>query len=129
MEGTPWEPAENLNRVAPAGVSLVVTGCSQGPVGPLNSAGEKLSPRSVILPQHSQALLHKSICLDIYRFLLAKCLCNHWKYKLAHLLIDLDSGPHRNSWKCTNGQFSTWILKDIKSWPEHLVSYHYVQYF
>lgn len=42
--GTPREPAENLNRVAPAGVSLVVTGCSQGPVGLLNSAGEKLSP-------------------------------------------------------------------------------------
>lgn len=37
--GPPWEPAENLNRVAPAGVSLVVTGCSPGPPVPLNAAG------------------------------------------------------------------------------------------
>lgn len=82
--GTPWEPAENLNRVAPAGVSLVVTGCSQGPVGPLNSAGEKLSPgisHSASVFSHSSIRVFTWISID---FFLAKCLCNHWKYKLVH---------------------------------------------
>ena len=129
MVGTPWEPAENLNRVAPAGVSLVVTGCSQGPVGPLNSAGEKLSPgisHSASAFSHSAIRVFTWISID---FLLLNVFATTGSTNLCISVIDFDSAPHRNSWKGTNGQFSSWILKDVKSWLGHLLSYHYVQYF
>ena len=129
MVGTPWELAENLNRVAPAGVSLVVTGCSQGPVGPLNSAGEKLSPgisHSASAFSHSSIRVFTWISID---FFLLNVFATTGSTNLCILVIDLDSAPRRNSWKGTNGQFSSWILKDVTSWLGHLLSYHYVQYF
>lgn len=93
MVWTPWEPAENLNREAPAGVSLVVTGCSQGPVGPLNSAGVEtiawnLSFHLSVPRRSSTASVH----LDIYGFPLAERLL---KQNLVHLAIDFDSGSRR----------------------------------
>lgn len=104
MVGTPWEPPENLNRVAPAGVSLVVTDCSQGPLGSLNSAGEKLSPR---IGHSASAFPGTHIHLDIYRFIEGKmplqplgeqiCIFTYRLSKVVRLLIDLDSGPHRDS--------------------------------
>lgn len=111
--GTPWDLPENLNRVAPEGVSLVVTGCSQGPVGPLTLPGRNYRLKSVILPQHFEALFHKCIYLDVYRFLLAR----------------VQTCAFSNRFGLWSLQKFLGVLNSIKSWPWHLLSYHYVQYF
>lgn len=119
MVWTPWEPAENLNRVAPAGVSLVVTGCSPGPPVPLNAAGGQtiawnLSFRRSIPRLSSPPNVFGLDC--VYGFPLPSRLSSE-RFSLCTLATGFDPSP-RPEPRCGSALQDS--SEDAKSWPAHL---------
>lgn len=117
MVWTPWEPAENLNRVAPAGVSLVVTGCSPGPPVPLNAAGGETIAWNLSFRRRIPRLTTtmKSIRKDdVYGFALPARLSSG-RFAFRTLATGFDPGLRPES-RVTR---ASWILQRM-CWPAHL---------